>query len=140
MPGEVTAQITLEFATSSNCSCFDWVALRPSHIAERRRTRHTLGTRPAGAPETIRTSDLCRRSFHAPSNRAISSPLPLVAVSFIEDGKAPVAQLDRALPSEGKGRTFESSRARQHYQELIRTLFSPHWAGEHRDNTMSAPL
>jgi len=24
-----------------------------------------------------------------------------VAVSFIEDGKAPVAQLDRALPSEG---------------------------------------
>ena len=26
---------------------------------------------------------------------------------------APVAQLDRALPSEGKGRTFESSRARQ---------------------------
>src|SRR6185437_8982187 len=28
-------------------------------------------------------------------------------------GQAPVAQLDRALPSEGKGRTFESSRARQ---------------------------
>jgi len=27
--------------------------------------------------------------------------LPLVAVSFIEDGQAPVAQLDRALPSEG---------------------------------------
>src|SRR5664279_2471394 len=27
--------------------------------------------------------------------------------------QAPVAQLDRALPSEGKGRTFESSRARQ---------------------------
>jgi len=24
-----------------------------------------------------------------------------VAVSFIEDGQAPVAQLDRALPSEG---------------------------------------
>ena len=28
-------------------------------------------------------------------------------------GNAPVAQLDRALPSEGKGRMFESSRARQ---------------------------
>jgi hypothetical protein len=28
-------------------------------------------------------------------------------------GKAPVAQLDRALPSEGKGQKFESSRARQ---------------------------
>ncbi len=26
---------------------------------------------------------------------------------------APVAQLDRALPSEGKGRTFESYRVRQ---------------------------
>ena len=30
---------------------------------------------------------------------------------------APVAQLDRVLPSEGKGRTFESSRARQSYLE-----------------------
>src|SRR6185437_15512909 len=28
------------------------------------------------------------------------------------NGDGPVAQLDRALPSEGKGRTFESSRAR----------------------------
>ena len=27
--------------------------------------------------------------------------------------RAPVAQLDRVLPSEGRGRTFESSRARQ---------------------------
>jgi hypothetical protein len=28
--------------------------------------------------------------------------------------QAPVAQLDRALPSEGKGHTFESCRVRQH--------------------------
>ncbi len=28
---------------------------------------------------------------------------------------APVAQLDRVLPSEGKGRTFESSRVRHDY-------------------------
>jgi hypothetical protein len=28
-------------------------------------------------------------------------------------GEAPVAQLDRALPSEGKGHTFESCRVRQ---------------------------
>jgi hypothetical protein len=28
------------------------------------------------------------------------------------NGKAPVAQLDRALPSEGKGHTFESCRVR----------------------------
>jgi hypothetical protein len=33
---------------------------------------------------------------------------------------APVAQLDRALPSEGRGREFESRRARQQHQ-----LFSP---------------
>ncbi len=29
-----------------------------------------------------------------------------------KEGNAPVAQLDRVLPSEGKGRTFESSRVR----------------------------
>ena len=83
-----------------------------------RHPRHALGTWRAGAPETIRTSELCRRSFHAGQNRAISGPLPLRAVSSIEDGQAPVAQLDRALPSEGKGRTFESSRARHIFQEL----------------------
>ena len=70
--------------------------------------RHTI----TGAPETIRTSELCRRSFHARSKRAKSGPLPLGGVSSIEGLRAPVAQLDRALPSEGKGRTFESSRAR----------------------------
>jgi hypothetical protein len=31
---------------------------------------------------------------------------------------APVAQLDRALPSEGRGREFESRRARQHFKDL----------------------
>src|SRR5690606_14567715 len=34
---------------------------------------------------------------------------------------APVAQLDRVLPSEGRGRTFESSRARQMHQ-WVRSL------------------
>jgi hypothetical protein len=42
----------------------------------------------------------------------------------------PVAQLDRALPSEGKGRTFESSRVRQSSQLVkrvvgMRTVYSP---------------
>jgi hypothetical protein len=32
--------------------------------------------------------------------------------------EAPVAQLDRALPSEGKGHTFESCRVRQFGTEL----------------------
>ncbi len=35
-----------------------------------------------------------------------------------EETDGPVAQLDRALPSEGKGRTFESSRVRQSFQGL----------------------
>src|SRR3972149_4879721 len=33
--------------------------------------------------------------------------------------QAPVAQLDRVLPSEGRGRTFESSRARQGIDESV---------------------
>src|SRR5262245_59496724 len=37
----------------------------------------------------------------------------LTAFRLSKKARAPVAQLDRALPSEGKGRTFESSRARQ---------------------------
>jgi hypothetical protein len=32
--------------------------------------------------------------------------------------RAPVAQLDRALPSEGRGQRFESSRVRQSFQWL----------------------
>src|SRR3990172_11667965 len=38
---------------------------------------------------------------------------------------APVAQLDRVLPSEGRGRTFESCRARQRMKKAgLRRLFS----------------
>ena len=36
--------------------------------------------------------------------------LPLAEDSSIQAPRRPVAQLDRALPSEGKGRTFESYR------------------------------
>ena len=34
---------------------------------------------------------------------------------------APVAQLDRALPSEGRGQRFESSRVRQSYFSIAIT-------------------
>ncbi|MDB5605099.1 MAG: hypothetical protein JWP25_1999 [Bradyrhizobium sp.] len=63
---------------------------------------------PAHAdPTIIRKQSRCR----IPANR-------------LKDGlAAPVAQLDRALPSEGKGHTFESCRVRQclnlMYQRLI---------------------
>ena len=49
---------------------------------------------------------------------AAASAAELVVAGFAELGyakrrSAPVAQLDRALPSEGKGHTFESCRVRQ---------------------------
>jgi hypothetical protein len=44
--------------------------------------------------------------------------LPLGAAFYIEKDHAPVAQLDRALPSEGRGQGFESLRARQQSQDL----------------------
>ena len=39
--------------------------------------------------------------------------------------KAPVAQLDRALPSEGRGQRFESSRVRQDTLKNSRLAFGP---------------
>jgi hypothetical protein len=42
---------------------------------------------------------------------------------------APVAQLDRALPSEGKGHTFESCRVRHIYKYLDRSFPHPQCAG-----------
>jgi hypothetical protein len=37
----------------------------------------------------------------------------------LNEPDAPVAQLDRALPSEGKGHTFESCRVRQQSQKPL---------------------
>ena len=48
-----------------------------------------------------------------------AGPLPLPGQSAKWDAEAPVAQLDRALPSEGKGHTFESCRVRHHFNGLI---------------------
>ena len=41
-------------------------------------------------------------------------------VYALRDPLAPVAQLDRALPSEGKGRAFESRRARHDFNDLTK--------------------
>src|SRR6185312_3828463 len=49
--------------------------------------------------------------------------LPIAGQSAKSSFAAPVAQLDRALPSEGKGHTFESCRVRQLSQQLS-TLFA----------------
>ena len=50
----------------------------------------------------------------------LASPLPRKAQSAKSTPNAPVAQLDRALPSEGKGHTFESCRVRQ---QSLKPLF-----------------
>jgi hypothetical protein len=47
-----------------------------------------------------------------------AEPLPISVQSAKGGVHAPVAQLDRALPSEGKGHTFESCRVRQYFQWL----------------------
>ena len=59
------------------------------------------------ARELLRARRTIRRltfafGFHAHSRRAKQGPLPLADVSSIEDLRAPVAQLDRALPSEAR--------------------------------------
>src|SRR5215831_9922948 len=56
--------------------------------------------------------------------RPPARPLPKGHRSGIETCDAPVAQLDRALPSEGKGQGFESLRARQQNQTLSSRMFS----------------
>ena len=81
-------------------------------------TAHTI--QPQVHISGMTASDIRARNVGASDRNARSAtaalnvrPLPLAGVSSIKNTRAPVAQLDRALPSEGKGRTFESSRARQ---------------------------
>jgi hypothetical protein len=81
-------------------------------------TAHTI--QPQVHISAMTAADIRARNVGASDRSALSAtaalnvqPLPLAGVSSIKNTRAPVAQLDRALPSEGKGRTFESSRARQ---------------------------
>ena len=72
-----------------------------------------------------------RVTFAAPGSAQSQKPsLPKQPGSVIHLPRiAPVAQLDRALPSEGKGHTFESCRARQnshfHYLNAEKRRRSP---------------
>jgi hypothetical protein len=72
----------------------------------------TLGTVFSGAPYTSRTCNRCLWG-PPPAVPALQGRCPCPANQLNEPLKAPVAQLDRALPSEGKGHTFESCRVRQ---------------------------
>src|SRR5215471_10572203 len=50
--------------------------------------------------------------WRASRNAAAPCGVAVAARLRYENGSAPVAQLDRALPSEGRGHKFESCRAR----------------------------
>ena len=52
-----------------------------------------------------------------------AEPLPISVQSAKGGVHAPVAQLDRALPSEGKGHTFESCRVRQNINGVADAAF-----------------
>ena len=57
---------------------------------------------------------------------------------IVRDRRGPVAQLDRALPSEGRGRTFESCRVRQLFQLFIRGAPVDKNGGAHAVHTARA--
>ena len=68
------------------------------------------GRRPSGEPEErILIRDRGRIPEPVPAKAGRQRPRNLKGDEY----NAPVAQLDRALPSEGKGQGFESLRARQ---------------------------
>ena len=77
-----------------------------------RRDRHEMarGSGEPGARPRKRWAPRCAPPDCSPAADQLQTPMrDKVPV------KAPVAQLDRALPSEGKGRTFESCRVRQFF-------------------------
>src|SRR4051794_16336561 len=62
----------------------------------------------------VGTSPAASRPVALPTLRANFEPVAAARPIGYIIAQAPVAQLDRALPSEGKGHTFESCRVRQH--------------------------
>ena len=61
---------------------------------------------------------------HAPPLVTLAEPVADARPIGYITGNAPVAQLDRALPSEGKGHTFESCRVRQFSLFLQRDIYA----------------
>src|SRR5665213_2142756 len=60
-----------------------------------------------------------------PSALVVGLPPPCVGrnETLTSRQRGPVAQLDRALPSEGRGRTFESYRVRQFFEIILGSRF-----------------
>ena len=72
--------------------------------------KHRAPARPAALRAALRAAGAGGSVAAMPAIRYLDSNVP---ASFKYAGLAPVAQLDRALPSEGRGQGFESLRARQ---------------------------
>ena len=116
------------FATNRNCSrnCprkfieagFAESAMVESAFARTHWRRRDLHGKPSS--DRVRAARPARRP-----NR--HSPLPgnrlLTAVPLSPAPSAPVAQLDRALPSEGRGQGFESLRVRHVAIKLLTCIF-----------------
>jgi hypothetical protein len=96
----------------------------------------------ASIDKTITRSDRVPMMSPAPRAVPLENPaLPSARQSAIHLPRiAPVAQLDRALPSEGKGHTFESCRAR-HFLKLLRSfsfrLYIRTWLGAGRHGAIA---
>lgn len=114
-PRPATTMTTLVIITPPTST---WVRTQAQSPTASNTTAHTI--QPQVYISAMTAADVRARNVGASDRNALSAtaalnvrPLPLAGVSSIKNTRAPVAQLDRALPSEGKGRTFESSRARQ---------------------------
>ncbi len=69
-----------------------------------------------------RMREAAQRASARRAGRSIVGRAAIGYLSVTPGVEAPVAQLDRALPSEGRGRMFESSRVRQSFQWLSARL------------------
>src|SRR3546814_18576946 len=101
--------------------CLIWSTTRWSccvFFLMRRRHPRSTRTDTLFPYTTLFRSDERRRTLHAPRYPGGPPHGPIIACtgrrSALRSGRAaPVAQLDRALPSEGRGHRFESCRVRQ---------------------------
>ena len=100
-----------------------WIALScapgaPGHEDQASATRSHL-------PEK-RIDPVCQCTCSRPGgdgNRGLGKP-PSHRPGRLQQKSAPVAQLDRVLPSEGRGHRFESCRARHYNQQVMKLLVS----------------
>jgi hypothetical protein len=121
--------------TSRPCSTRrGWRCARAS--TARGRSCSTLGSRPPAGRPSGSTTPKPRSTFWSRRSNSATSFSPERAcgaggLTLYRPHGAPVAQLDRVLPSEGRGHRFESCRVRQVYRPFVPkvTRIAPECAG-----------